>query len=410
MKRLGIYGGSFNPIHIGHIRAARAFYDEMQLDELIIIPTAVSPFKTDFDNDPYERLKMAKAAFENDERNIAVSDYEIEKGGKSYTYLTLEHFSSPDIELFFLMGTDMLLSLGEWKNPDIILKLATVCHVRREDIDPDTEKAIGEAKARYEREYNAKIIDLISEPFEVSSTEIRNAVKEGKSISDFVIPEVESIIKNDRLYLPCPLYATVRKLVREKRWKHIFATEEEALRLSDIFDLSSSDKEKLRIAAVLHDITKYLTREEHLSLLDEMGITPDEGTLASEKTLHQMTGAYLSKKLHPDMVDDTVFDAIRYHTTGKADMSITTKLMYLSDFIEPTRTFPDCVKLRAIFYGMIEKGDKLKTLDEIMLISLDMTIADLKDNGHPIHSDTEKAREYIIEKLKENNYGRKESI
>ena len=91
-------------------------------------------------------------------------------------------------------------------------------------------------------------------------------------------------------------------------------------------------------------------------------------------------------------------------------MPITTKLMYLSDFIEPTRTFPDCVKLRAIFYGMIEKGDKLKTLDEIMLISLDMTIADLKDNGHPIHSDTEKAREYIIEKLKENNYGRKESI
>ena len=67
MKRLGIYGGSFNPIHIGHIRAARAFYDEMKLDELIIMPTAVSPFKTnDTDNDPYERLKMAKAAFEND--------------------------------------------------------------------------------------------------------------------------------------------------------------------------------------------------------------------------------------------------------------------------------------------------------------------------------------------------------
>ena len=411
MKRLGIYGGSFNPIHIGHIRAARAFYDEMKLDELILIPTAVSPFKSEkTDNEPSERLKMAKAAFENDERNITVSDYEIEKGGKSYTYLTLEHFSSPDTELFFLMGTDMLLSLGEWKNPDIILKLATVCHVRREDIDPETEKAIEEAKARYESEYNAKIIDLISEPFEVSSTEIRNAVKEGKDISSFVTHEVGEIIKNDRLYQPCPLYATVRKLVREKRWKHIFATEEEALRLSDIFDLSSSDKEKLRIAAVLHDITKYLTREEHLSLLNELGITPDEGTLASEKTLHQMTGAYLSKKLHPDMVDDTVFDAIRYHTTGKADMPITTKLMYLSDFIEPTRTFPDCVKLRAIFYGMIEKGNKLRTLDEIMLISLDMTIADLKDNGHPIHSDTVKAREYIIEKLKENNYGRKESI
>ena len=194
------------------------------------------------------------------------------------------------------------------------------------------------------------------------------------------------------------------------RTSGIFATEEEALRLADIFELSSTDKEKLRVAAVLHDITKYLTRDEHLSLLNELGVTPDEGTLSSEKTLHQMTGAYLSRKLHPDMVDDAVFDAIRYHTTGKADMPITTKLMYLSDFIEPTRTFPDCVKLRAIFYGMIEKGDKLRVLDEIMLISLDMTIADLKDNGHKVHSDTEKAREYIKEKLKENNYGRKESI
>ena len=411
MKRLGIYGGSFNPIHIGHIRAANAFYDEMKLDELIIIPTAVSPFKTnDPDNDPYERLKMAKTAFENGKRNVTVSDYEIEKGGKSYTYLTLEHFSSPDTELFFLMGTDMLLSLDGWRNPDIILKLATVCHIRREQIDPETEKAIEEAKARYEKEYGARIVDILSEPFEVSSTQVRNAVKEGKSISDLVTPEVERIIKNDRLYLSCPLYATVRKLVREKRWRHIFGTEEESLCLSKIFDLSEMDRERLRRAAVLHDITKYLTREEHLSLLSEMGVTPDEGTLSSDKTLHQMTGAYLAKKLHPDMVDDAVFDAIRYHTTGKADMPLLTKLMYLSDFIEPTRTFPDCVKLRAIFYDKIEGGNKLKTLDEIMLISFDMTIADLIENGFPIHEDTKKGREYIIEKLKENNYGRKESI
>ena len=241
MKRLGIYGGSFNPIHIGHIKAANAFYDEMKLDELIIMPTAVSPFKTDDpDNDPRERLKMVNAAFENSDRNILVSDYEIEKGGKSYTYLTLEHFSSPENELYFLMGTDMLLSLDGWRNPDIILKLATVCHIRREDVDPETEKAMEEAKSRYEKEYNAKIIDLVSEPFEVSSTEIRNAVKEGKSISGLVTQEVEDIIKKDKLYLTCPLYAAVRTLVKEKRWKHIFGTEAEAKSLARIFDLSES--------------------------------------------------------------------------------------------------------------------------------------------------------------------------
>ncbi len=407
MKRLGIYGGSFNPIHKGHIRAARAFYDEMKLDELIIMPTAVSPFKDEkVENEPFERLKMAKAAFEQDERNITVSDYEINQGGKSYTYLTLEHFANADTELYFLMGTDMLLSLENWKNPDIILKLATVCHIRRESIDKETERLIDQAKASLKASYGAKIVDITLNPFKASSTEIRNAVREGRDISHLVTPEVEEIIKNDRLYRACPLYATVRKLVKEKRWKHIFATEEESQRLAEIFDLSNEDKERLRIAAVLHDITKYYTRDEHLSFLNEIGVIPDEGTLSSEKTLHQMTGAYLSRKLHPDLVDDAVFDAIRYHTTGKANMPLMTKLMYLSDFIEPTRTFPDCIKLRAIFYGMIGKGIKLKTLDEIMLISLDMTIADLVDNGYPIHSDTEKAKEYITQKLEENNYGK----
>ncbi len=411
MKRLGIYGGTFNPIHIGHINSAHAFYDAMKLDELIIMPAAVSPFKAESsDNDPNERLKMARAAFENDERNIIVSDYEISNGGKSYTYLTLEHFSSHDTELFFLMGTDMLLSLDTWRNPDIILKLAAICHVRRKECDANTEKAIDEAIRRYKENYNARIFDLEAEPFEISSTDIRQHVNEGKDISSFVTPEVGRIIKNDRLYRDCPLYATVRRLVREKRWKHIFSTEEEALCLADIFGLSAGEKEKLRRAAVLHDITKYYTKDEHLSCLSELGITPDIDTLASEKTLHQMSGAYLARKLHPDIVDDDVFDAIRYHTTGKENMTLITKLMYLSDFIEPTRTFPDCVKLRALFYDNIEKGDKLRVLDEIMLISFDMTIADLKENGFPIHSDTEKGRDYIFKKLKENQNGRKESF
>ncbi len=403
MKRVGIYGGSFNPIHLGHIKSARAFYDAMKLDELIIMPTAVSPFKVNsVENDPNERLKMVRAAFENDERNITVSDFEISNGGTSYTYLTLEHFSNPENELFFLMGTDMLLSLEGWKNPDIILRLASVCHARRKDSDPETEKAIREAITSYKNNYNAKIYDLDTEPFEISSTVIRNAVKEGKDISSFVSPEVGAIIEGDRLYRSCPLYATVRRLVREKRWKHIFATEDEALRLADIFELSGENKEKLRRAAVLHDITKYFTYGEHISCLSEMGITLDSETLASEKTFHQISGAYLARKLHPDLVDDDVFDAIRYHTTGRENMPLLTKLMYLSDFIEPTRTFPDCVKLREIFYDRIKEGDRMRTLDEVMLLSLDMTIADLKENGFPIHSDTEKGREFIYKTLKES--------
>jgi nicotinate-nucleotide adenylyltransferase len=114
MKKLGIYGGTFNPIHNGHIKAAEAFYDTVGLDELLIMPTFVSPHKEMMKgDDPSYRLEMTSLAFDGNVRNITVSDYEISKGGKSYTYLTLEHFSSSDTELFFLMGTDMFLCLDK---------------------------------------------------------------------------------------------------------------------------------------------------------------------------------------------------------------------------------------------------------------------------------------------------------
>lgn len=401
MKRLGIYGGTFAPIHYGHIRAARAFYDELSLDELLIMPAAIPPHKEiSFENEPALRLEMARAAFEDESRNITVSDHEISKGGKSYTYLTLEHFCNEGIQLFFLVGTDMLLSLDRWKNPDKIFSLCTICHVRRSDTDANAEALISEAKNRYKYNYKADIIDVTIEPFEVSSTEIRNAVREGMDISQYVPRSVEKIILEARLYRSSPLYKTIRERVKRKRWAHIFSTEDEAMRLSDIFSLSEQDKQRLRSAAILHDLTKYYTKDEHISYLESIGVEIDDDTLKSEKTLHQLSGAYLSKQLHPDIVDDAVFNAIRYHTTGKADMSLTQKLMYLSDYIEPTRTFPDCVKLRKMFYDRIGGKDKMRVLDEIMLESFDMTVSDLTENSLPIHRDTAKGREFIIKQLK----------
>ncbi len=401
MKRLGIYGGTFAPIHYGHIRAARAFYDGLSLDELLIMPASIPPHKEiSFENEPTLRFEMAKAAFEDESRNITVSDYEISEGGKSYTYLTLEHFSNEGVKLFFLVGTDMLLSLDKWKNPDKIFSLCTICHVRRSDTDDKTEALISEAKNRYKYNYNADITDVNVEPFEVSSTEIRNAIREGGDISPYVPRAVEKIILEARLYRSSPLYKTVRENVKRKRWAHIFSTEDEAMRLSDIFDLQDEDKQRLRSAAILHDLTKYYTKDEHISYLNSIGAEVDDDTLKSEKTLHQLSGAYLSKKLHPDIVDDAVFNAIRYHTTGREDMSLIEKLMYLSDYIEPTRTFPDCVKLRKMFYDRIKNADKIRALDEIMLESFDMTISDLIKNSLPVHRDTAKGREYIIKQLK----------
>ena len=396
MKKIGIYGGTFNPVHIGHIRAAEAFYDAIGLDELIVMPTFISPHKEMMKgDDPAYRLEMTALAFEGNKRNITVSDYEISKGGKSYTYLTLEHFSSSDTELYFLMGTDMLLCLERWKNPERILELSTIVLVRREN-ESETEEQIKSAIKRLNEQYGARIIQVAVDPIELSSREIREYISEGDSVYGLVPERVEGYISSYRLYHSYPLYESVRELVPKKRLKHIFGTEEEALRLALIFELSPEEAEKLRIAALLHDITKYYTAEEHVKYLEGMGVKIDPDTLKSEKTLHQLSGAYRAKELFSDLVDETVFNAIRYHTTGRENMSLTEKLMYLADYIEPNRTFPDCVTLRDYFYKKINDGeDRNAVLIDTMIRSLEMTIADLAQSSHAVHSDTLKALDFL---------------
>lgn len=396
MKKLGIYGGTFNPIHNGHIKAAEAFYDTVGLDELLIMPTFVSPHKEMMKgDDPSYRLEMTSLAFDGNERSITVSDYEISKGGKSYTYLTLEYFSSPDTELFFLMGTDMFLCLDKWKNASRIFELTTIVLVRRES-DADASENIEEAKVRYKELYSARIEEITLDPIELSSSEIRQFVSDGDSVYGLVPESVEDYINSYRLYRDYPLYESVRELVPKKRLKHIFGTEEEALRLALIYDLSPEDAEKLRTAALLHDITKYYTAEEHVSYLESIGVSVDPDAIKSEKTLHQLSGAYKARELFSDIVDEGVFNAIRYHTTGRADMSMLEKLMYLADYIEPTRTFSDCVVLRDHFYEKINNGeDKDEVLLGTMIMSLEMTIKDLIESGHAVHSDTLKALEFL---------------
>lgn len=405
MKKLGIYGGTFNPVHMGHIRAAEAFYDAVGLDELLIMPTFISPHKAmEKGDDPAYRLEMTALAFEGNRRNIAVSDYEINKGGKSYTYLTLEHFSSPDTELYFLMGTDMLLSLDRWREPQKIFDLAVIALVRREN-DEETGRAIGVTVERYKREYGAKIVTVSVPPTELSSSEIREAVARGESTEEMVPDAVREYIKAYRLYTLDPVYAAVRELVPKRRLRHIFGTVSEAEILSEIYGLDAEDRERLRIAAALHDVTKYYSAEEHLSYLESRGVTVDEHTKLSEKTLHQLSGAYMAEELFPETVDARIFGAIRYHTTAKADMSILEKLMYLADYIEAGRTFPDCVTLRGYFYGRIDKGeDRASVLTDTLILSLEMTVNDLNKNGLPIHSDTVSALEFLKgeKKMEEN--------
>ncbi len=198
-ERIGIYGGTFAPPHNGHIKAARHFIKCAKLDKLLITVTYTPPHKqVRGDDDPDMRLDMARLAFGKIKKAV-VSDYEIEKEGVSYTKDTLRHFKSEDNELYLLVGDDMFLTLDEWKAPEEIFALATVVCFPREK-DGDIYDAIQRKKSEYEEKFSARVMTPEYPPYEMSSTEIRNDVKCGRSIAKKVSKEVREYINEHGLY------------------------------------------------------------------------------------------------------------------------------------------------------------------------------------------------------------------
>ena len=198
--RIGIFGGSFNPIHNGHIELIRGIVSELALDKLFVVPSFLPPHKSvKSPVSPEDRLKMCRLSV-SDILAVEVSDIEIKRGGKSYTYETLQelHRLYPDDTLFLIMGADMFLSIETWKKPEVIFNLATICGVPRKGISKRQELLDREP---FLQSLGAETKVLRMELPEISSTEIREAVKNGNPIDKLVPKRVEEYILEKGLYL-----------------------------------------------------------------------------------------------------------------------------------------------------------------------------------------------------------------
>ena len=199
--RIGIYGGTFDPPHAGHKKYADELKVRLSLDKLIVIPTSTPPHKEKTNSASAEdRLNMVKTLFKN-EADVEVSDMEIARGGKSYTYetVTLLRGIYPDAELIFLLGSDMLLSFHTWRNPDVILSHVKICAVTRND--EISEEELRGYVEKYFPENKERFITCDFDPIELSSTQIRDAIREGESVEGLVDEEVLKYIKEKELYL-----------------------------------------------------------------------------------------------------------------------------------------------------------------------------------------------------------------
>ena len=393
--KIGVYGGTFNPPHLGHVTAARAVFELLKLDLLLLVPDGQPPHKMlpPGSPSPEQRLEMTRLAGEQlglGER-VRTLDLELKREGRSYTAETLRqlHQQYPEDELWLLMGTDMFLTLQAWREPGEILSLAGIAAFGR--TEEDTEELFSVQRDYLYRTYPQARIFTLSIPgvVDVSSTELRTMLARGEG-GNLLPPAVYGYILREGLYdtradlkhLPLrTLRPVALSYLKHKRIPHVLGTEQEAIRLAERY---GADVEKARVAALLHDCTKRLDMEEQLALCRQYGIRLDALEQQALKLLHAKTGAAIARDVFG--VDDEIYRAIWWHTTGHAGMTLLEKIMYLADYIEPSRDFPGVDKLRAVCY---------KDLDEGLLMGLEMTIEEMTSMGNPVHHATIEARDAL---------------
>ena len=389
MERIGIYGGSFNPPHIGHVHGAAAAVKALGLERLLMIPTGIAPHKQ-LPSDsptPQQRLEMLELAVE-DQKGIEVSDVELRRDGISYTYQTVLQLKEmyPDRQLVLIVGTDMFLSILNWKNSQQILEQVSLGVLYRGD--KNEEEAIALQKKRLE-EMGVQV-ELISNPVvTISSTDLRRMLA-FQCASPFLSTAVADYIRKNRLYgtgrdyrrLPMEeLEQVVVSLLKPNRVAHVLGCRDTAVQLARHW---GADEEDAGRAGILHDITKALDGPLQLTLCHEYGILLDTFSEKNPKTLHALTGSLVAERIFGER--ETVVQAIRSHTTGKANMNLLEKIIYVADYMEPCRDFPGVERLRQLAFSDI---------DGALRLGLEMTLDMLMQQGREISPESQEALAYL---------------
>ncbi len=338
--KIGVFGGTFNPPHNGHVRLAKAAADELKLDKLLVIPSCIPPHKIAAKlADGQERLEMCRLAFGCDPR-FEVSPMELERGSRSYTVETLRELKAlyPDSELYFIVGSDMLESFDKWYLWQEILSLSVLCAASREDgYSPDLSR-FGKLAERI------KIITL--DPLEVSSTQIRNST--GEVSPELLDPKVAAYIREHGLYDDG--LNRYRELLRGKlNPRRLFHSECVSECAGVLAERYGASVEKARLAGLLHDVMKNAPANEQLALMPD--ITPLE--LLNTKVWHQISGEAFLRQ-NGIVTDEEILGAVRWHTTGKAGMTLLEKIIYVADFISADRDYKDVEVVRRLAYISLE--------------------------------------------------------
>ncbi len=380
MQRIGIYGGTFNPPHLGHIRAAEFALQALRLDKLLLIPDRIAPHKVlpEGSATPGQRLEMVQlCAAASQNPKFVVSDMELQREGPSYTWQTIGQLRQmyPDAELVLLMGTDMFLSFLTWREPEKILQDASLGVFYRGE--RGERESVRRQKETLEA-MGAKVTLMENPVTEISSTDLRRMLV-FQCARPFLMDGVEPYIREKGLYrtsadlrqLPMEeLKQVVVSLLKPERVAHVLGCMETAAKMARHWGVDETDAAR---AGLLHDITKALDGPLQLTLCREYGIILDDFGARNPKTLHALTGSLVAERIFGE--NPAVVSAIASHTTGKANMNTLEKIIYVADYMEPNRDFPEVEKLRHLAYT---------DLDAAMQMGLEMILDMLRQQGKEI--------------------------
>ena len=378
-ERIGIMGGTFNPIHQGHLTMALAAKEKARLDEVLVIPSGNPPHKAH--TAPAEdRWRMVCAACAQ-ESGLTPCRVELDRPGVIYTVETLSILREkyPKAEWFYIIGADTLMELRNWRRFEEVLRMCTflVCP-RATDAAP---MALTEERHRLEA-LGGRFVMLDFPPMEVSSTDIRQALERDQptSLLPVTVREYCGIMG---------LYGMTQRLPQAEAWldrlfgaltvkrfAHTLAVASTARSLALVHHL---DAAKAEAAGLLHDCAKCLPLREQQRIARAHGLTADTGLMESGALLHAVVGAYLARADY-GVTDVDILEAIRCHTTGRPGMNRLSMAVYLADAIEPTReAYPLLNQIRLMAQLSLERA---------MTTSMEGTAGHVRKSGKALHPAT----------------------
>ena len=392
MERIGIYGGTFDPPHVGHFWGAQYACEVLKLDRLLMIPDFVMPHKQQSPGcaSAEQRLRMVQLGLPT-EGKLEASDLALRREDTSYTWETVGQLRQqyPEQELILFMGTDMFLSFDNWKHPEVIVSNASLGVLYRGDND---EVQQIKQKMTQMQQQGVTIYLAENQVLSLSSTDLRRMIVFGCG-EGLMPPGVGNYVREHQLYgagkdyrnLPMDqLEQAVKGLLKPNRIAHVLGCRDTAVALARHWGANEVDAAR---AGILHDITKALPTALQLTLCDDYGIMLDAFSQKNPKTLHALTGSLVAQRVFGE--NPEVVAAIRYHTTGKPDMTLLEKIIYVADYMEPNRDFPGVEKLRELAYSDI---------DEALRLGLEMTLELLEKQGKEISCESKEALAWLRRK------------